>query len=165
MQTITIGFSKSKKALPIGSLAIRAYMGTPYSHVYLKFFSESLNRMLVYEAVGGGVRFIGENQWTKYAEEVASFQIQVPDAQYISLLQYCVDNAGLDYGTMQNIGIILAKLLKRKSNPFQTGSNCSEEIYKVLEKIGYKIDIKKDLITPKDIYNSLCLTQGESTTL
>lgn len=62
MEQITIGFSKSKKFLPIGSWLIRAYMGTPYSHVYLKFYSQSLNRTLIYEAVGGGVRFIGSKQ-------------------------------------------------------------------------------------------------------
>jgi hypothetical protein len=95
MKTITIGFSKSKKILPIGSLILRAYMGTPYSHVYLKFYSETLNRELIYEAVGGGVRFIGTKQWNKHAVEVASYDLELLKGNYISLLQHCVDNSGL----------------------------------------------------------------------
>jgi hypothetical protein len=155
MKTITIGFSRSKKFLPVGSLAIRAYMRTPYSHVYLRFFSESLNRTLIYEAVGVGVRFIGEKQWSKHAVEVASFEVDITDDNYITLLQYCVDHAGLEYGFMQNVGIPLSKLFNLESNPFQSGSNCPEEIYKILQIAGYKVEGKKDLVTPKDLYKLL----------
>jgi hypothetical protein len=155
MKTITIGFSKSKKLIPVGSWIIRAYMRTPYSHVYLKFHSSSLERELIYEAVGGGVRFIGEKLWSEHAEEVASFDIQISDAHYKSLLQNCVDNSGVEYGFLQNIGIPLAKLFNLKSNPFQSGSNCSEEICKILRLTGYMVEGKKDLVTPKDIYDIL----------
>ena len=58
---ITIGFSRPKnKVFPIGSWLIRLYMRSAYSHTYVRFYSESINRTLVYEAVGhGGIRFVG----------------------------------------------------------------------------------------------------------
>lgn len=155
MKTITIGFSKSKKKFPIGSWLIRAYMGTPYSHVYLRFYSKSLDRTLIYEAVGDGVRFIGLKSWENHAAEVDSFDLEISEDIYISLLQYCVDNAGYEYGFMQNIGIVLAKVLNLNTNPFQTGSNCSEEVYKILQLSGYSLDKNKNLVTPKDINEAL----------
>jgi hypothetical protein len=155
IKTITVGFSKSKKFLPIGSWLIRLYEGTPYSHVYLKFYSQSLDRFLIYEAVGVGVRLIGKKEWSLHAEEVVSFDIPVISGNYISLLQHCVDHAGTDYGFLQNIGIPLARLLRLKSNPFQSGVNCAEEIYKVLNLSGYTVDKKIDLVTPKDIFNAI----------
>jgi len=155
MKTIIIGFSKSKKFLPIGSWLIRLFEQTPYSHVYLKFHSESLNRTLIYEAVGSGVRFIGSTAWEQHAQEVASFDVDIIQCNYITLLQYCIDNAGIEYGYMQNIGISLAKLLNLKTNPFQTGKNCSELVSEILKVEGFKPVINKDLITPKDVYNML----------
>jgi hypothetical protein len=160
MKTITIGFSKSKKKFPIGSWLIRAYMGTPYSHVYLRFYSKSLDRTLIYEAVGGGVRFIGAKQWEKHAVEVDSFDIELINGNYISLLQYCVDHTGVEYGIAQNLGVPLASIFNLETNPFQSGTNCSEEIYKILVLSGYPNTKKKDLVTPKDIHRMLSESQN-----
>lgn len=155
MKKITIGFSKSKKPFAVGSLLIRWYMKTPYSHVYMKFYSASLNRTMVYEAVGKGVRFIGLERWKEHAEEVASFDIEISDENYTRLLQYCVDNAGIDYGFWQNLGIVISNICKLKENPITIGKNCSEEIGEVLELEEYVIEKDKNLLTPKDIYDIL----------
>lgn len=160
MKTVTIGFSKSKKKLAIGSLAIRAYMGTPYSHVYIKFHSDSIDRELIYEAVGGGVRFIGTKLWKSHAEEVSSFNIQITQENFISLLQYCVDNAGTDYGFAQNMGVFICTVLNLKENPFKEGKNCSETVSDILKLEGYKFSKESNLITPKDIYEVLNETKA-----
>jgi hypothetical protein len=110
---------------------------------------------LIYEAVGSGLRFIGSKTWELHAVEVASFDIQIIKANYISLLQYCVDNSGTDYGFLQNIGISLAKIFRMKYNPFQKGKNCSEVVGEVLKHEGYILPINKNLVTPKDIFNLL----------
>jgi len=159
MKTITIGFSKSKKKFAIGSWLIRKWMKTPYSHVYLKFRSESLGRILIYEAVGSGVRFIGRKIWEDHAEEVASFDIEITQENYTTLIQYCVDNAGLEYGALQNIGVVFCNLFKIKSNPFKKGKNCSEAISDILKLEGYKFEKESNLIVPKDIFNLLSLGQ------
>jgi len=155
METLTIGFSRSRKKLALISWLIRLYQRTPYSHTYLKFHSATLNRLLTYEAVGSGVRFIGNQQWSKEAEEIHSFTIPVKKCNYITILQYCVDHAGSDYGFMQNVGVILARIFRMKSNPFKKGKNCSELVAEVLIHEGYKFDKQLDLITPKDIYKVL----------
>ena len=156
MKSMVIGFSKPKnRRFPIMSYLIKWYLKTPYSHVYIKFNSSSLNRWLVYEAVGGGVRFVGLNLWSEKAEEIKEFTIQISDEQYVKVMQYCVDHAGYKYGTMQNVGIFLADALKLKDNPFKSGKVCSEVIGEILQDNGYPIAKKPDLVTPKDIYTAL----------
>ena len=152
MRKITIGFSKSKKKFAVGSALIRWYMGTPYSHVYLKFEAKSYNRYLVYEAVGTGVRFVGIANWEKDYEEVTSFEIKISDESYKKIMQYCIDNSGLRYGYMQNVGILIADIFKLSSNPLTDGNNCSEVIGQILILEGYKIDKDLNLLTPKDIF-------------
>lgn len=155
MKTITIGFSESKKFLPIGCWLIKKWMGTPYSHVYMKFRSESLDRTLIYEAVGNGVRFMGDKVWQQQAKEVCSFDIQLSEENWKLLLQHCVDFAGTNYAYSQNLGIALAKVINLKTNPFQSGQNCSELVSEILKLEGYNILCNTNLITPKDIYDIL----------
>ena len=151
MKTVTFGFSKSKKRFAIGSVLIRWYMHTPYSHVYMKFRSESLERTLIYEAVGAGVRFIGVDRWAEHAQEVDSVTIQIKDENYKKLMQYCVDASGIDYGFAQNFGLLFANLFKLKANPLKDGKNCSEAIGEILVLEGYVFDKELNLLTPKDI--------------
>lgn len=156
---ITIGFSKpSNKFFPIFSWAVRAVLKTPYSHVYMKFHSDSLSRDIIYEAVGKGVRFVGLKQWSKKAIPVKEFQIDINQEQYLRLMQYCIDMSGISYGTVQNLGTFIAMVFNLKKNPFENGNSqivCSELIADILEQLGYKFEEDKDIITPKDIYQAL----------
>ncbi len=156
ISTITIGFSKPKnRLLPIASWLIRLYEKTPYSHVYVRFYSESINRTLVYEAVGEGVRFVGLKEWELKAEEVASFTLPVKKCNATTLLQYCVDHAGEEYGFWQNVGIVIADVFRMRKNPFRRGKNCSEAIGDLLRMEGYELPKEPNLLTPKDIYQIL----------
>lgn len=157
MKTLTIGFSRSKKKLAIGSWLIRWYLGEKYSHTYLRFRSDKFDRNLIYEAVGSGVRFIGQKMWQTHAEEMKSYEIEVSEIGYIKIMQLCIDNAGADYGVSQNLGIIIADILNLARNPFPSNTNCSEELAKILDEEGYKFDKEFNLVTPKDIDNSLKL--------
>lgn len=159
MKTVTFGFSRSKKKFAIGSVLIRWYMCTPYSHVYMKFRSDSLERTLIYEAVGAGVRFIGVDRWAEHAEEVDSIAIEISDENYKKLMQYCVDESGIDYGFGQNFGLVIANLFKLKANPLRDGKNCSEAIGEILELEGYSFDKELNLLTPKDINLALKATR------
>jgi len=158
IDTVTIGFSRPKnKLLPVGSWAIRAFMKTPYSHVYIRFYSESINRTLIYEAVGtGGVRFVGFNLWSSQAEELKSYTLQVKKCNSTTLLQELVDDCGMKYGYLQNFGIFLASVLGWNKNPWRKGRNCSEIVAKFLKSEGYEVKKSLDLITPKDIELIIC---------
>lgn len=151
MKTITVGFSKSLKKMAFGSLAIRIWMRTDYSHVYLKFYSQSLGRTLIYEAVGSGVRFIGQPAWEGHAKEMHSYDIEISDEAYFVLMGFCVDNAGIEYGFLQNLGVVISDLLKLEKNIFREGANCSEIVGKVLIMEGFAIDKSIDLVIPRDI--------------
>jgi uncharacterized protein YycO len=156
ISTITIGFSRPKgRFFPVGSWLIRLHQRTPYSHCYIRFYSESINRTLVYEAVGSGVRFVSLNMWEKHAEEVESFTLPVKKCNAVSLLQYCVDHAGDDYGWAQNLGLFLANVFGWTKNPWRKGKNCSEAIADILEVEGYKLSKSHDLASPRDIYELL----------
>lgn len=157
IDTVTIGFSRPKNhKFPIGSWLIRLHQRTPYSHCYIRFYSESLNRTLVYEAVGtGGVRFIGYKAWSEHAEELLSFTIKAKKCNYITMLQSFVDEAGASYGCLQNVGIFLANVFGWKNNPWKKGRNCSEIVGLFLKSEGYEINKPLDLLTPKDIESIL----------
>lgn len=158
---ITIGFSRPKhKLLPVGSWLIRLYQGTSYSHVYLKFYSKSLDRVLIYEAVGGGVRFVSQQVWNSKAEEVVQVSLNISDANYKTLLQYCVDHAGVKYGVLQNVGVVISELLKLKHNLFTSGVNCSEIVAQILQLEGYTFSKNLNLVTPKDIELTLSNSPG-----
>lgn len=157
IDTVTIGFSRPKNhKFPIGSWLIRLHQKTSYSHCYISFYSETLNRTLIYEAVGtGGVRFIGQKLWSKKSEEMLSFTLKVKKCNATSMLQDFVDEAGMDYGHMQNVGIFLANVFGWKKNPWRKGKNCSEIVGKFLISQGYKVSKSVDLLTPKDIEDIL----------
>ena len=152
---IIIGFSKATCPFKIGSWLIRKYLGTNYSHVFLKFKSTKFDRDLVYEAVGSGVRFVGKIEWEKHATVTDEYVIEIEEHDYIKLMQYCIDMSGQPYGILQNIGLVLAKALGLKSNPFKRGINCSELITNILIQNGRSVSFNPNLSTPKDIENLL----------
>lgn len=157
---IIIGFSRAKSPYKIGSTAIRLYLNRPYSHVYLNFYSETLQRSIIYEAVGAGVRFIGLNNWLEHAAVIKEYEIEISHEDSIYLRQWCIDNAGEDYGYLQNVGLIFANILSLQQNPFKQGINCSELIAIILQKYGYTFNKPLDLITPADIEDSLSKQPG-----
>ena len=163
MKTISIGFSKSAKKFAIGSIAIRAYMQTDYSHVYIKFYSKSLDRTLIYEAVGSGVRFIGQEKWKNHAIEMHSYDLEISDESYIKLMQFCVDNAGEEYAFCQNLGVVIAKVFNLEKNPFEKGQYCSEITGELLKLEGFRICKDINLVTPKDIKRILDHNQDKAT--
>jgi hypothetical protein len=105
--------------------------------------------------VGAGVRFIGLETWKEHAQEVAKFNIEVEDAAYIKLMQYCVDNAGKEYGFIQNAGVPLSRILGLNHNPFNSHKNCSEVVSDMLKLEGYAFDKESNLIDPRDVYEAL----------
>ena len=159
MRTIKIGFSAPQNVkFPIYSWIIRAVYNTPYSHTYMRFYSNSIERDIIYESVGVGVRFVGNEMWSKHARVIEEFELQVTDEQYTKIMQFCVDKAGTKYGIMQAFGICVAKLFRIKKNIFANGEKldiCSEEIARLMTQLGYSFKTDFDLIVPKDIYNVL----------
>lgn len=159
MKEIYIGFSKSKKRLPIGSWLIRLYQGcTEYSHIYIRVRMKTLPSDKIFHASEGKVQNMSGTQFDKRHEVVEEYSITVDDGTYKRLIRELHEASGDDYGIMQNIGLLYTDMMrewfgKRVPNPFTAGFNCSEFVRDMLEVV-YPITYSKidpNSTTPKDI--------------
>ncbi len=156
MRTITVGFSRPKKWNPL-SWAIMKAQGAEYSHVYMKFYSSSLERELIYQASGLQVNFVGSKLFNDHHLTVHEFQFQISEESHKKALQFAVDNAGKPYSIKQLFSIL--SYISINKPLFKDGRSayvCSELIGQMLkEDLGIKVEQDLDLIMPKDIYQIL----------
>lgn len=130
------------------SWLIRLCENTPFSHVCLSWDSHSLQRSLVYEAVGSGVRFLGSKQFLNHVDVVKSFYFPVGEDAKRVMIQFCVDQSGSSYSKCHLIGLGLMRLAKlfgkRIANPFKDGEYsqvCVEAIVRALKEAGLDLGI------------------------
>lgn len=157
-----IGFSRPRSKFLIISWLIRAVERTNYSHVYIRWKSDWLDRDIVYEASGTMVHFLEGKRFDKKAECVHLFKVDCSDEARKKIIQFAMDNAGASYGIKQLLGIGIVKLMrifgKDIKNPFSDGKStwvCSELAGEALKELGHKIPICRDNLTPKDIFTIL----------
>jgi hypothetical protein len=162
MQTLTIGFSKAKSKWKILSTLIRWLEGTEFSHVFIRWNSEYLQRDVIYQASGSMVHFMEGKRFDSINQTVDKFDILLSDATRKKVIQFAMDQAGAPYSVKQLVGLGLAKLMNslgfKGSNPFKDGRShyiCCELVAEVLIELGYSISQNLDEITPKDIYELL----------
>ena len=146
---VYIEFTRPKN-FNLFSLLVRLIEMTKYSHVRLRFND------IVYEASGTSVHFKGKlAQEYRQSEIIDSYKLDLAEHEYVKLMKLCMENAGIDYGFKQLIGIALVKLFKLKKNPFSDGRKsqvCSEIVGRFLKEIlniGHSLDL--DVASPKDI--------------
>lgn len=158
--SIIIGFS-THKSFNILSEIIKIAEHTAFSHVYIKIYSDSLQRWLIYQASGLTVNFVGQDVFHIKNKEIAEFTIPITPAQKIEILQIAIDLAGKPYGMKDLIGIgyvrVMGCFAQKVKNPFADGSKtyiCSELAATLLTKIGIPF-ADLDSTTPKDVYDTL----------
>lgn len=155
-KTIVIGFSTPNK-WKLLSWLIKILLRTSYSHVYLKFHSESLDRDIVYQASGLAVNFIGNHRFLDHHKVIREFKLNISPECHLSTLQFAVDKAGSPYSLRQLLGILIYMLcgIKPKGED-QNTYVCSELIGQIMqEKFNICVNKDLDLITPKDVYHIL----------
>lgn len=160
MQKIIIGFSRPHSKLAILAHIIRLVEGkTPYSHVYIKWHSDDLQRDLIYEARGNGVNFTNSQLFHHTNLVVDEFELPVNSEQKRDIVRFCVDNARTSYGSMQVIGIgivkLVAKLGFKIKNPFTSGNVCSEIAARILKILDRPIKEELDNIGPRCVHEIL----------
>lgn len=159
---MTIGFSKPiNRTWPFGYLfswSIRAVENTEYSHVFISWKSDNLDRELVYEASGTSVHFVGKERFLKKAKIVHSYEIHITEEARKKVIQKAIDYAEAPYGIKQVVGILIvkmARLLGRQiKNPLSDGTAtwvCSELIADFFEELDLALEVDKENATPKDI--------------
>ena len=151
---VKIGFSRSTKHNALFSKGIQWWDGTNYSHVYFVFKSEKYNVEMVYQASSTMLNYMSKPVFLKNNEIVHEISLQLTEEQFYDLMKTCMESAGLEYGTKQVIGVVLADMFKLKENPFSDDEkyHCSEWVAERLEKIGYKFNKPLDLVKPVDIF-------------
>jgi hypothetical protein len=160
MEEIIIGFSRPKNhILPIFSWLIRAFQGfTEYSHVYLKFHNDILDRYIIFQASGSQVNYIGSKLFKEQVHIIEEFKLYVTDEQCKQIQQFAIDQAGKPYSIRNILGIVF------RSNLFLDGNDgfiCSELVGNILnEQFNMYFDKEIEFITPKDIYEKLKLRKS-----
>lgn len=156
---VIIGFSRTKKGGIAGlfSRVITRFEGVPFSHVYVRWYSETADRGLVYQASGTKVNFVGLDRFMGHSQVFEEYEFTMAGEKKPDLLRFCIDVAGEDYGISQAFGIGLMRLAKwwfgkRISNPFRHGEICSEIGAKVLRIMGYSPDFDDDQAGPREVW-------------
>jgi len=161
MPRIIIGFSRPKSKLAISSYVIRIAENSAYSHAYLRWYSNGIERDMVYHASHGMVHFISGNRFDAEAITVSKYEISLTDEQFKSVMQKCVDLAGTKYGTLQLLGMALEKITGIK-NPFRDGNQtfvCSELVGEVLRQL-FNIDTDLERAGPKELERKISVLPG-----
>ena len=149
-----IVFTKSKKKFAIGSVAIRLYQQTEYSHVALEF--KESGEIYYYQANEGKVNIEHKSHFDREHEIVEAFKVSVNKAALKELKK----TLGQNYGTAQNAGVLIVDILKNLGrlikNPFGSGVNCSELIFVNVLAPKYNLTHRDpNSIKPKHIYDML----------
>lgn len=162
MDSIIVGFSRPKTWKPFSWLIMTAY-GNPFSHAYIKFYSKSLDRWIIYQASGFSVNFM--NIQTFEDEEVIVYEkeIEITQEAKTRIIRFAMDNCGKPYGIKQVAGlgwVRLQELLFRKEikNPLTDGIKsffCSELVALILSMVGIKLPKAPEDMAPKDVFGLL----------
>jgi hypothetical protein len=162
MSKIIVGFSKSKLKFPIGSWAIRAYQGTPFSHTYIRVESKRPDRSdHILHASEGIIQHMSGTQFDKKHQVVYEYEIDIPEEKFMELKNAMHELSGANYSVMQNLGIVLVDFMaifgKHIKNPWQKGWNCSEFVMDMLKLVfpGKYDHIDSNTVTPKQLRNML----------
>lgn len=151
MRNLRIGFSKPKK-WAIGSQIIQWCDRAQFSHAFLRWYSPTVNRVLVYQASHGMVHFISGYNFDKDATTVVEYEVELSDSDFDTVVKKCIDLAGTKYGTLELLGMGFERITGIKS-PFRDGDKtfvCSELVGTVL-KLVCNIDLDLELAGPGEL--------------
>lgn len=156
---IVIGFS-SPKHFKIGAEAIKYWCSKPYSHVLVSWYSEHIDRTLVYHAAHGSVHFNSAQTFCEENEIVKSYELYITDEQYIKLVAKCIDLAGIEYSRIELLKIFIKDIGDKfgynvKGFQNSKGYICSELLGELLIDLGASFDRPPFLLRPDHIEKAL----------
>lgn len=162
METIKVGFSKPNK-FKLFAWSIMVGFNIPYSHVYVRYYSNKYERFVIYQASHSMVNFMSPVIFESDNLVVKEFSIDMTDENRTKMIQFAMDNSGKSYGVKQALGMAIVRICelfgKTIKNPFKDeGSTyvCSELGGYILKNFtDIKVDKDLDDVTPKDLYELL----------
>lgn len=146
---IIIGFSTAKKKNSLIAGVIRAVERTPYSHVYIKFYSDSIDRWLIYHASHTDIHFNNIETFESQNKILEEYELVANPEDRKAALQLCVDRVGVPYGSAQLIGMAYVRLMKawfsvEVSNFLADGKKtqvCSEIAGRIIKILKGPVDV------------------------
>lgn len=166
MKIIIIGFSRPKKFKLFAWLIMKAY-GIDYDHAYIKFYSESLDRDIIYQASKFMINFMGTKVFNDENIVTEEFKIPISKENYMALMQFAIDNAGKPYSIKEAFGLGIVRLYKlfgkNIDNPFREGpSVCSTLADFIIENFA-DVDMPGNYqdTSPKDLCDYLRSKYGQ----
>lgn len=158
-KSLIVGFSKPKSFKLHAWLIEKIDGKSNFDHAYLRFYLDTIDRELVYQSIAIGVQIISQNEFKNQSNSVEEYELNISEEQYISLLQFCIDNAGKAYSVFGVIGEGLVKLCSKIGwnikNPFDSREKtyfCSELIAQCLNHINpLQFNLNADNISPNDL--------------
>lgn len=152
MTTLKIQFTRPAKGIKVLSWVIRKVLHTEYSHVLARWFGAKGKIEVVWEAAGSSIRFLGPIAHKNKYIIVKEYSIVLDKNEYLKLIEYTHEFAHVNYGKMQLIGMLFARVFSLKYNPISQGKSeqvCSEAIAGLLSYVkGWHIDINLDVYGP-----------------
>lgn len=132
MKTILVGFSKPIVPTLFSRLIMWSEK-TPYDHVYIAWYSNSIDREIIYQASKLAVNFETGNTFYGHAITVEEYTADINDECYKRVLQFCMDNSNKPYGIKEIFGYAWVKICawfgKTVHNPFPANGSefvCSQ---------------------------------------
>lgn len=136
MAKLIVGFSRPSAWFVPGSWLIRLAEHSAFSHAFLRWDSESLDRDMIYQASHGMVHFISGPRFDDAETTIVAYEFDLADEAMKRVIQKAVDLAGADYGRLELIGMAIERYTGIK-NPWRDGDKtfvCSELVGAVLEE-------------------------------
>jgi hypothetical protein len=124
---VHIGFSTTGGWL---SRIIRRVTGSPVSHSFVVYHSDTFGKDMVLEASGQGFRVMAWRRFDKENKLVAMYRLKVEDAVLRDALGKLADRLGDAYDTLSLFGYLLRKWFRLKRVPFDSRRKlvCSEAV-------------------------------------
>ena len=155
MIKVVVGASRNSEG-KIGSEAIQWWMGTDYSHVYVRWHLTTQDKEVVYHAASGMVHFVSLDNFTKHNTIVREFDLYLTDDQFKKFSARCIDLAGEKYSYIELLQIFLSDVsggkIRLKDQP---GYICSELLCELFDSLGIQLNKPKFLVRPDDIVKAL----------
>jgi len=155
MYKVSVQFSKPRKDHFVAK-AIRAYQGTPYSHISFSYFSQDFQKDMVIQCTGNGVNEMPFELWIKKHELVEVKEKELSMNRYSEILHIASSLLGSKYDWLT---LFLYPVMDYSHIMFGLDDNysytCSEFFYEVFRDELGDLGIEPHMVTTKHIYNAL----------
>lgn len=134
---------------------------TDFSHAYIRWWSPSLSRWLVYQANGSGIHFMGCTRFYTTNLTKHEYLIEIDEERARAMYRWCVDTAGTSYDRLELLGLGIKRLFGlfglRIRNPFNRKGSyiCCSLAAAMLNTIGVNHTLEDGETTLRDLKSTM----------